>query len=661
VWIVSCFVHGSMAVRACQRPKSRRKGNGNVPRSCRAYRQRTVDVLRRAAASWQAISGQELPPPPEGGDDCPGLARATKEWLGKHVSDDESLQMGFQSIKKLLPDSCRCMESGMLSSLVERLGRPPRVLPPGYLSFVKRETARLFPKGWDASYERFCLSTSPPLSACIESGRAAGGALSVLTGGQADYLDRVLHGKGGKLCPRYAGKLLVVQSAGKPRPLSKFPAESLFLKPLHKTIYGNLSKRNWLLRGPPSQEVLRRAGFSAEKGVLVSGDYRSATDNLPIEVMECALRVMLANACSVPPNVRELAERACRPILFSEEESLEVRVGQMMGSLLSFPFLCLQNYLAFRWAVRSAGGRGQVPVLINGDDILFQTADPEFPDQWFGTVAAVGLEVEETKTSVEPLWGTINSTLLRWEGTALKPVWSPRFGMLRPAEHPGSLGRSFLDFLKGAPTEYRYRSGRVWFDWHVGELRQAGVSLPTLGFRGLLAKRLAEKFHLQHFTGENFPSFYHRHGVRMTADFVTRVPETALSEEERFHSSVEVAAAKWNEGYAPVVESREAILYCLDRTAVKSDRHDYSFMAWPFYVGSEEWRFRTRNGSESRGRSRREVAKSYLAPFPVPEEVLVATSVVEWLSPDLGRGTLPPYRETPGPECLGTVVDVCCG
>jgi hypothetical protein len=182
-----------------------------------------------------------LPPLPRGGESCADLARATKNFLSSPVSNDPSLQMGFQSIKKLLPDSCRCMESGLLSSLVERLGRAPRRLPSGYLSCVKKETARLFPKGWDASYERYCLSTSPPLSSCNEAGRSAGGSLGVLTFGQDGYLDRVLHGRGGRLCPRYAGRLLVVQSAGKPRPLSKFPAEALFLKPLHKTIYGNLS------------------------------------------------------------------------------------------------------------------------------------------------------------------------------------------------------------------------------------------------------------------------------------------------------------------------------------------------------------------------------------------------------------------------------------
>nr|UJQ91981.1 MAG: putative RNA-dependent RNA polymerase [Botourmiaviridae sp.] len=651
---LACFLQCHMAFGACQRSPNR----GPLPRGCRAYQRRTVDVVNRAVASWQAIFGGSVPPLSWGGGSCPDLARLVKKFLASKVSTDEAAQMGFQSIKKLLPDSCRCMESGMLDELVERLGRAPRVLPSGYLSFVKREVSRLFPKGWDASYEGYCLSTAPPLTSCCEAGVADGGVLSALGYGQSDYLDRVLHGRGGRLCPRYSGKLLVVQSAGKPRALSKFPAEALFLKPLHKTIYGSLSKRPWLLRGPPSREALRRAGFSEGGGVLVSGDYRSATDNLPIEVMELALSVMLENAVFVPRSVAELALRACRPILFSESESLEVRVGQMMGSLLSFPFLCLQNYLAFRWACRSAGVRGRVPVLINGDDILFQTAVPGFPERWLGAVAAVGLEVEETKTSVELEFGSLNSTLLRWVDGALTPVWSPRFGMLRPAEHPGSLGKSFLDFLRGAPEAYRFRAGRVWFEWHLGALRSAGVALPDLGFRGLLAKRLAGLFHLLHFPRAEFPSYFAKHGVSMCGDFVSRVDSSMLSEEELRQASMEVAAQKWSIGFVPASRVSGALRYCLERSASKGRRFDYpsaELLAF-FWADPLEFRFRLRNlGYGEESASRRELTKAFLAPVPVSTEVLVPTSCLDQWLPDLGRGPLPPYSALPGLFDLGTL------
>jgi hypothetical protein len=623
------------------------------PRGCRAFQQRVVRVLDDAVASWRSISG--LPCPSFGwfGGSCPELACLVKKFLSMEVSSDISFQMGFQSIKKLLPDSCRCMESGLLDDLIRRLGAPPTQMPSQYLSFVKSEVRRLFPKGWDRAYESNCLVTCPPLSSCCESGRSTGGALGVLSG-QSWFLDRVLHGQG-KLLPSYRGKLLVVQSAGKPRPLSKFPAEAVFLKPLHKTIYGSLSSKAWLLRGPPSRDALRRAGFVEGGGVLVSGDYRSATDNLPIEVMELALSIMLDNATFVPDNVRELARRACRPILFSEKDSLEVTRGQMMGSLLSFPFLCLQNYLAFRWSVSTFGIRGRVPVVINGDDILFQASDPSFPDHWFKVVGRVGLEVEETKTSVSFSFGSLNSTLLRWVKGFLEPAWSPRFGMFRPAEHPGSLGASFLSFLFECPVEVRYRAGREWFLWHIGELRSAGVSLPSLGFRGLLAMRLAKKNGLLYRPNVEFPRAFSTHGVGFTADFVVSVPRDMVDAEIQYSSSIEVAAAMWSEGWAPIDRTRSAILYCLSRSALKGNRFDYPSVAPWFLSTDEEFAFRLSNLGH--GSLRVSLRKSFLRPFPSEKFVLISSTVFDSLCFDFGRGPLPPYSELPSPGEYFEVLD----
>lgn len=630
------------------RRASRKSSNRGprVPRGCRAYQQRTLDVLSRSVASWKAIFSKELAPFVWGGGTCPEMARAVKKFLSSVVSPVEEEQMSFQSVKKLLPDSCRCMESVLLDDLVDRLGKEPRVLPSGYLSFVKKEASYLFPKGWDSSYEGYCLSTAPPLTSCCEASRREGGALSVLSGGQAEYLDCVFGNSAFEARP-VRGELLVVQSAGKPRPLTKFAAESLRLKPLHKTIYAAISKRKWLLRGPPSKEALQRAGFNPQGGDLVSGDYASATDNLPIEVMEAVLEVALANACFVPRDIAELALRSCRPILRRKgsDEDIQIKVGQMMGSLLSFPLLCVQNYLAFRWSLRSAGVKAKVPVLINGDDILFQRSGHFH--KWREVVGAVGLEVEVTKTSVSPSFGSLNSTLLRFVDGFLQPVWTARFGMFRPADHPASLGASFHSFLKDAPTEFRFNAGRQWFEWHIGELRSAGVSLPSLGFRGLLSKRLASLYHLLHLPSAEVPPYFARHGVEMCGDFVSRIETSALSEEELRFGSMEVSAQKWSIGWVPASRDRSAISYCLARSACKGDRFDYPADFSAFWVEDVELRFRVRNVVR-RGATRRQVTKEFLSPFVRDDITLFPTALLESLVPDLGRGHLPPYEALPG-------------
>nr|UVX28887.1 MAG: RNA dependent RNA polymerase [Magnaporthe oryzae botourmiavirus 9-A] len=633
---------------------------GRKSRCCRVYRRNTIEYIDRSVGSWQAIFGKSVSVPvwPERAS-CPELARLVKAFLGRDVSDVPREQLSFQSIKKGLPDSCECMSNGMIDKLVSSIGSSPKKLPPGYLDFVRSEVSRLFYKGWDASYESFCLTTSPPLSSvyvrdeldetlrgtplCSARGsRSTGGCLAWLKADQDEFLDCVLHGEGD--VGDILGKLLVVQSAGKPRPLSKFTANALALKPLHKSIYSFLKRKSWLLVGPPTAEKLRKAGFRKGGGSLVSGDYASATDGLSIEVAEVILETALSSCAFVPANIREAAVRALRPLLIYGDNDDEVRVsvGQMMGSYLSFPLLCLQNYLAFRWSLRGTGIK-KVPLLINGDDILYQL-DDHF-DRWASVLPSVGLTVERTKTSVEDSWGTINSTLLEWDGEFLSPSWSARFGMFRPAEHPSSLGRSFASFLAGlSEPDLRFRAGREFFKWHLGELRSSRVSPVSLGFRGLLARRLSKLFSLLELPLSELPPAFKQHDVCYDGDFVSRANIESFGPEELFQSSLELGSQKWSRGWRPVDVCKEAILYCIARSLATPDAHSYpSVIDW-FTMTDSQFSFSLRQSS----REPRNLVRSseFLKPFPPRSEVLVSTSVLycELSYRDGDFEPLPPYE-----------------
>lgn len=577
---------------------------------------------------------------------CTDLARLVKAFLGREVSDLPMVQMSFQSIKKGLPSSCKCMESGMIDELARSIGSPPPPLPRGYLDFVRKQVRVLFRKGWDASYESKCIVATPPLSSCSEASRSLGGSLSQWEGRQSDYLDFVLHGKG-EAMGGLSGELMVVQSAGKPRPLSKFESEMLYLDPLHKTIYSHLKKMRWLLTGDPSREKLSRAGFRQEGGELTSGDYKSATDGLYIEVAEVILETLFESSVFIPRIVKESMLAALRPMLFwcDGRKSVEVCRGQMMGSKGSFPLLCLQNKIAFEWSLKKAGIREPVPHLINGDDILFQR-DGHF-QKWSEVLPDVGLAVEHTKTSVEKDWGTINSTLLVWRDGLLEPSWSARFGMFRPAEHPGNLGKSFLSFLHGCTDPgLRFRAGREFFKWHLSELRSSGVSLPSLGFRGLLARRLSRLFSLLELPDAEFPRAFDKHAVGYDAEFISRSDLASLGPEELLHSSLELGSQKWSGGYKKVDVVREAIRYCLRRSAVKGNRFDYPAIPSFVFAGPREFSFGSKNLSPRRPPKPTSV-KSFLAPFPPRSEVLVSSDVLWSLGAWWEDGTLPAYSELP--------------
>jgi len=460
--------------------------------------------------------------------------------------------MAFQSIKKLLPSSCKCQEKDFLDGLMEGMVRPPRNLPFGYLKFVEREVSRLFPCGWDDTYREHCYTTSPPLSSTLENGRQSGGCLNTSIS-QADYLSAVL---GTSVPPELSSRTrpMVVQSAGKPRPLTKFSEDSLLLKPLHKAIYDRISRQKWVCRGDVKPETLDKAGFRVGLGELVSGDYKSATDNLPLEAAETILRVILRKSSRIPEGICDYAQRILRPFFVRDGEAVQVTSGQQMGSLLSFPLLCVQNYLAFKWASR--GRSEDTPLLINGDDILFQTRDPAFVQSWMQVVGEVGLEVEQTKTSVAMDYGSLNSTLLRWKGDRLRVVPTLRFGMLRSMPLPNSLSQSFSSFAcAGLPAQVRFNAGLEYLKWHSPLIRRTGLAPNELGFRGRFAWRCflktgllrPQKVRVRDDPLASFSKTLPRapcpHNIVLSSAVVEWVP--SLSKEEELMNRREMASWKW--------------------------------------------------------------------------------------------------------------------
>lgn len=107
----------------------------------------------------------------------------------------------------------------------------------------------------------------------------------------------------------------------------------------------------------------------------------------------------------------------------SEEErarlpsSFTMKNGQLMGSPLSFPILCAINFVAYRSAlkqyVRDMGGDWskaemlEMPVRVNGDDILFKCNDAFYHGYWKPSVAAIGFTLSPGKNYVSPAFLTV--------------------------------------------------------------------------------------------------------------------------------------------------------------------------------------------------------------------------------------------------------------
>jgi len=308
-----------------------------------------------------------------------------------------------------------------------------------YLGHVRRMTRRLFRPGWDRGWENACKGFTLPTSSCVESKRSEGGPRGLDRSRiRTEYEAFIKGSRSGGLCPNTIP--MMIWTGGKWRLVTKFSYERSFLAPVHRTIYNHLSSKKWLLRGEATPD--RFEGFHRVDGeVFVSGDYESATDNLNIWVTLCAVREMSRTSQHIP---RAVWDSAIASLKNRFPDGRQQQRGQLMGSLLSFPLLCLNNYLAFKWAVPR-----KVPVKINGDDIVFRCL-PSEADRWFKEIQESGLAVSRGKTLVTTTVFSLNSAFFLPGSDTVKLCPSLRSTCLfGPAEDPAAIGGRLESVYRG--------------------------------------------------------------------------------------------------------------------------------------------------------------------------------------------------------------------
>jgi hypothetical protein len=305
------------------------------------------------------------------------------------------------------------------NSYVSRMTMPDHAPPPqGFLAFCDEQIAALFPEGWDRQYVHRASGLLLSTSGCLEAARKIGGSRAV--GGYTKEsmgrlndpcflhsVRRVAMGLGTFSRRNTHVKVNAIKDGCKLRVVSSASAQQFALAPLHDLIYDQLSKSPWLLRGDAKVNQFKEFSY-CEGEVFVSGDYEGATDNISNEVYRHVLESIQRVSKHVPSTVWDEAQARANSYMTvpGGREGLQRR-GQLMGNFLSFPVLCLVNYLTFKWAV----GR-DVPCRINGDDIVFRCRRDE-AEKWFSAVGASGLIVSKGKTLVDERFFSLNSTMFR--------------------------------------------------------------------------------------------------------------------------------------------------------------------------------------------------------------------------------------------------------
>jgi len=163
-----------------------------------------------------------------------------------------------------------------------------------------------------------------------------------------------------------------------------------------------------------------------QPGLFVSGDFDAATDNLHRDVVHAVVD-------QIP--IYQSIKNQFSTILIDD---FHTNNGQLMGSILSFPILCVINYLVHKYCLKQMNN---IPIIetnqlhnpnniilpshvldqknikinpysseptINGDDILFRSSQ-EFLTLWLSTTTLCGLIPSKGKNLVSNKYFTINS------------------------------------------------------------------------------------------------------------------------------------------------------------------------------------------------------------------------------------------------------------
>jgi hypothetical protein len=379
------------------------------------------------------------------------------------------------------------------------------------LDEVDRTASELFPLGWDS---RPSPSYAPSNKSCLERTLVEGGSQSFVFSDELywngletyrsacreeqiiDFQDHSLFGEKDTTLPIHPNhnvsnyeewarrsqheqlccQIAQVDEPLKVRNITKNNWQCGILKPLQKMIFSQMtSERNSevfnLTYAPVSEENMSRIKlFPGSK--YVSGDYAAATDSIHSDVTETCIETILGNMTG--PLSRDtalmiLARKSLTGLrVYTDStsgESFVMKRGQLMGSLLSFPLLCIINFAIWRHSTElSTGevcdgkGRGGEAdhVLINGDDIGFAATRKQY-ESWKSLVPGVGLKPSAGKNYFTERFLMLNSRLYVFDDDkkSLVKIDFLNLRLLRSPEEEcflsnlDSLGRMHDDFIEG--------------------------------------------------------------------------------------------------------------------------------------------------------------------------------------------------------------------
>jgi len=203
----------------------------------------------------------------------------------------------------------------------------------------------------------------------------------------------------------------------KVRVITKGPAEAYWVaKSFQKKMHDVLRRHPTfeLVGHPCSEEIMDRFLEKCKPtDLFCSGDYDQSTDNLDPDYSDFALCYLLTRlgCLNIPMGMRNAL---CGHRLTYESGSYPQVFGQLMGSPMSFPILCIMNAALSRLALdpELRTPLRRLPMLVNGDDILMGMSAAEY-ELWRGITAQGGLTPSVGKNYLDRTYCMINSEMYK--------------------------------------------------------------------------------------------------------------------------------------------------------------------------------------------------------------------------------------------------------
>jgi len=306
------------------------------------------------------------------------------------------------------------------------------------------------------------------------------------------------------------------------------------LKPIQKWLWKTLRKNTIfkLIGQMVTPEIINSTlGIIKDDIEVVSGDYAAATDNLKSWVSETLLDQLIVeleysmsvnDLTQLPDNflvhLKQMMLKALTKHIFTmpEKQGSKKKVqrpqcnGQLMGSIISFPFLCIANAALCRYSMELANGcryrltdrpylnsGKHCPLLINGDDCVFTGVIGRIRPYWENITAIAGLESSVGKTYFSQSFCTINSQI--FEFSYETNIWLPRkainlgliLGLSKSGEantEPHLMGARCRDLKRTCPDSLWKKVKKMFIHYNFKQLTKYNLSwfLPEwLGGLGL--------------------------------------------------------------------------------------------------------------------------------------------------------------------------------